>query len=224
MSSWTQTTASLETAGPRVVLACRSAQLPRFLPLLQQGVEVRATANHSVRAVLCQDLGLAPAYVEARIQTIFLDGKPVDDLDHSRVSPGATLALSAAMPGLVGAILRRGSYYAAMRREITHREEDRSPLAGGCLIKLKLFNLLAADLGAALLARGIWLSREQWQQFLQGCSPEFWSELQSLSWNDASISPTALMAQSRALLADRVQLTIRLRDSQPAGSDDHAAG
>lgn len=197
---------------PQVLLCCRPLQLVCFLPLLQQGVEVQLTAQQTVRELLCQELNLDPAYVETRIQTIFLDGKPVDDLDRSRVPLGATLALSAAMPGLVGAILRRGSYYAAMRREITHREAERlSPTAVG-LIKLKLFNLLAAELGPALLARGIWLSRDQWRQFLQSCPAAFWSDLLDLRWEDAPASPAALLELSQTLPTTRLRLVVHLRE------------
>jgi len=45
--------------------------------------------------------GLDEDYVTQRISTIFLDGKPVDDIDTLLVRDGAVLSLSAAMPGLV---------------------------------------------------------------------------------------------------------------------------
>jgi hypothetical protein len=65
------------------------------------------------------------------------------------------------MPGLVGATLRRGGYYAAMRAAITQGAERASEIGpGGILVRVKLFNLLVPELGPVLLARGVVLARE----------------------------------------------------------------
>lgn len=53
-------------------------------------------------------LGLPHFYVEERIQTLLLNGLAVDDPDTAVLESGARLALSAAMPGVLGATLRRG--------------------------------------------------------------------------------------------------------------------
>jgi hypothetical protein len=89
--------------------------IPRFFQLLQQGFAVKVQAGCSVKTLLCEQLGLSPEYLEERIQTIFLDGRPVDDVNSAIIEDGSTLALSAAMPGLAGATLRKGGYYAPMR-------------------------------------------------------------------------------------------------------------
>ena len=66
----------------------------------------------------------------------------------------AWLALSAAMPGLVGATLRRGGTYAAMRAAITRAAERGAAAAREePLVRVKLFNLLIDELGPLLLAR-----------------------------------------------------------------------
>jgi hypothetical protein len=94
--------------------------ISHFFPLFQEGVMLDTETGKSVREFLCATLGIDEDYVEGRISTIFLDSKPVDDLDTSIVDDGAVLALSAAMPGLVGATMRRGGYYAAMRSAISY--------------------------------------------------------------------------------------------------------
>ncbi|HEX9290245.1 MAG TPA: hypothetical protein VF904_12040, partial [Anaeromyxobacteraceae bacterium] len=74
---------------------------------------------------------------------------------------GSLLALSAAMPGLVGATLRRSGPYAVMRAAIT-RTADRTPQearGGTIVIRLKLFNLLLEEMGPVLLERGMVLDR-----------------------------------------------------------------
>ena len=69
-------------------------------------------------------LGLSPEYVDKRIQTLFLNGKAIDNPDTALLKEDSTLALSAAMPGLLGATLRKGSYYARMRNEISYQEQS----------------------------------------------------------------------------------------------------
>ncbi|MCP4349944.1 MAG: endonuclease/exonuclease/phosphatase family protein [Desulfobacterales bacterium] len=54
----------------------------------------------SIRSLLCKQTDVASDYVDERISTVFLDGKPVDDVDSAIVKNGSVLALSAAMPGL----------------------------------------------------------------------------------------------------------------------------
>jgi len=76
--------------------------------ILQQGFLLKAQVGCSMKRFLIEGIGLSPEYIAERIQTIFLDGSPVDDLDSAIIKDGSHLALSAAMPGLVGAAMRRG--------------------------------------------------------------------------------------------------------------------
>jgi hypothetical protein len=145
------------------------AELCRFSGVLQRGVAVRARAGRSVERFLQDDLALDPRYVAERITTVFLDGQVVDRLGEATLADGALLALSAALPGLVGATLRRSGYYAAMRSTITHRVSlpPATPEAGA-LVRVKLFNLLIAELGPVLLAHGVVLPRGEAQALLAG--------------------------------------------------------
>jgi hypothetical protein len=59
------------------------------------------------------------------------------------------------MPGVVGATLRRGSFYAAMRSGITSLDSGVIDKCRNGFVTVKLFNLLLHDLGPFLLARGI---------------------------------------------------------------------
>lgn len=149
--------------------------IPRFFQLLQQGFIVKAQVGCSIKTLLCQQLDLSPEYLEERIQTIFLDGKPVDDVHSATVKQGSTLALSAALPGLVGASLRKGGYYAPMRSQISYREVTPSgPLQEGVII-LKLFNLTLKELGPTFLKRGVWINREDLSDFFKRQPDDFWS-------------------------------------------------
>jgi hypothetical protein len=149
--------------------------IPNFFPLLQQGFMVKVQVDCTIKTLLCQQLGLNPEYLQTRIQTIFLDGRPVDDVNSATVMEGATLALSAAMPGLVGATLRKGSYYASMRSQISYREmaTSKSPHKG--MILLKLFNLILKELGPTFLKQGVWINGKDISDFFTRQSDDFWT-------------------------------------------------
>ena len=136
---------------------------------------VKAEVGSTIESLLCQQFGLSQEYLEKRIQTIFLDGKPVDDVDSAIVKQGSTLALSAAMPGLVGATLRRGGYYAPMRSQISYREETGSQAIHEDMIFLKLFNLLLKELGPSFLKRGIWVKGKDLSDLFKRQPDDFWA-------------------------------------------------
>lgn len=138
-----------------------------------RGVELEGQPGSSVRDFLCEQLHLPEDYVENRIQTVFLEGKPVDDLRSARIDPGSTLALSAAMPGLVGAVFRRGGYYAALRDSITYREEQAAAAKPEQRITLKLFNLTAREIGPQILKRGVWIEGLRVADLIQTLHAEF---------------------------------------------------
>ncbi len=125
-----------------------------FFLLLQQGVRIRRRVGCSVDVFLRREIG-ASAETIGRIQSIMLDGKPVDDIGAAVVHDGSTLALSAAMPGLVGATLRRGGAYASFRSGITYHERSGACDAGEGWVTVKIFNLLMGEIGPALLRTGV---------------------------------------------------------------------
>jgi len=142
--------------------------LPSFRPLFQQGVGVSIQTGGSLEDLLCSQWQIDPDYVMNRISTLFLDGKPVDDLPSSIVQDGATLALSGAMPGLIGATMRRGGVLASFRSGITYCPTTDTHNRGNGRITLKLFNLLIDELGPGFLARGIWVPRRRLAEIFPG--------------------------------------------------------
>ena len=135
---------------------------------------VKVRVDCSIKELLCRQLGMDPQYLEQRIQTVFLNGKPVDDVDSAVVDEGATLALSSAMPGLVGAILRRGGSYAPMRSRISKGDKTEPITYRKGFIKVKLFNLVAKELGPAFLKRGVWVNGKNLEDLMKRQSAEFW--------------------------------------------------
>ena len=94
-------------------------------------------------------------YLDNRIQTIFLNGKPVDDVNSAIVKDGSTISLSAAMPGLAGATMRRGGTLASMRSGISHVSAETSEDSCEGKVTIKFFNLISKELGPEFLNRGI---------------------------------------------------------------------
>jgi len=124
--------------------------------LFQSGVLLKVQVGASIKNLLCEQLSLDKTYVDKRITTIFLNSQPVDDINKAIIKNNDTLALSSAMPGLIGATLRRGSHLAPLRDTITfkeYRNNDDIQVYG--LIHLKLFNLILQEVGPLLLQRGV---------------------------------------------------------------------
>jgi hypothetical protein len=150
--------------------------IPRFFQLLQQGFRLKVHTGCSIKTFLCDQIGLDSDYIERRIKTLFLDGKPVDDFNAAMIRNGSTLALSAAMPGLVGAVLRSSSFFASLRSTISHQEqaEAERPQEEG-MVSLKIFNILLKEMGPAFLKKGIWIRGKDLQNFIEGHSDSFWT-------------------------------------------------
>ena len=149
-------------------------QVSVFLPFLTKGFGMTYGEATTVHDFLAGELELEDQYIENRIQTIFLNGKAVDNIKTAGLSDGDTLALSAAMPGLVGATFRRGGRYAAMRQSVSHTTSFSSLPDETKTIILKLFNLIAKEIGPGLLARGIHIQGSDLVPFLINQPENFW--------------------------------------------------
>ncbi len=136
-----------------------------------------------MRELLQRQLGLSADYIEQRVQTIFLDGKAVDNIDTAVVRNGSTLALSAAMPGLAGVTLRRGGAYASMRSQISHEKTPVPDNVKDGELVMKLFNLVARDLGSMFLEKGVWIKGKNLQGFLQRAPDSFWAGCRAAELN-----------------------------------------
>ena len=136
----------------------------------------QADAEYKRQAEILE-LKAAPETIE-KIQSIMLDGRPVDDIGTAVIHEGSTLALSAAMPGLVGATLRRGGAYSSLRSAITYHETGNACVPGEGWVNIKIFNLLMAELGPNLLGKGVLVRAvdlfgflaEREKEFRHGCS------------------------------------------------------
>ncbi len=105
-------------------------------------------------------------YLDNRIQTIFLNGKPVDDVNSAIVRDGSSISLSAAMPGLAGATMRRGGTLASMRSGISYVPAETGFDSFEGKVTIKFFNLISKELGPEFLNRGIIIEGKTFSGFI----------------------------------------------------------
>ncbi len=191
-----------------LILELEAGQISALFWLLQSGFVVSGVeVGCSVRAFLADRLGMSPDFIRDCISTIFLDGKPVDDLDAAVVRDGSRLALSSALPGLVGATMRCGGVLASLRSSITYKETGICT-GGKGTIHVKLFNMVMEEAGPDLLRTGILVSGPDLETFLQKNSGLVEACL-SISLDKQSIDFRSLA--NRRLFADRglVRLSVK---------------
>ncbi|MGO9136862.1 MAG: hypothetical protein ACLP9S_17745 [Syntrophales bacterium] len=163
-----------KSTSPRnISLTVEAGLIPAFSQLLQNGFWIKGYVGCSVKSFLCEQFGLSPEYLEKRIQTMFLDGDVVDDVERATVGDGATVSLSAAMPGLAGAVLRKGGYYAAMRDQISFKGKMMSASLQPGKVLVKLFNMPLQELGPIFLEHGIWVESDKFKGVLKARSDDF---------------------------------------------------
>ncbi len=157
---------TLEQAGTSVTFTIQSGSYPVFYRILQAGFAMGCLPGCSVRSFLCDELGIGAEYVDSRISTVFLNGMPVDDLDAALLDHGSRLSLSGALPGLVGATMRKGGAYASFRDSISYRGTGICRKGGTGTIRLKLFNMVMEEIGPLLLARGILIMKRDLEEIV----------------------------------------------------------
>jgi hypothetical protein len=147
-----------------------------FAGLLAAGIEVPVNGPASIHDFCHRQLDIPRAYLEARIQSVFLDRRPVEGLHETLLRRGHSLTVSAARAGFYGAILRR------------HRSTDQDsalpPAAPGSkrmsrpgpfLIHMQLASFAASELAGPILRRGVALGRQRLRDFLSRQAGDFWT-------------------------------------------------
>jgi hypothetical protein len=174
----------------KLVIASESPQ--RFFSLFSLGFSITTKAGCSINDLLNRQLGIAEAYIDDRIQTIFLNGRAVDDSKSATLREGATLALSAAMPGMVGSTFRKGGVFAGMRSQISHLKDKAGHRDLQIKVKIKLFNLIARELGPVFLRKGVIIDGNAFQNFVSDNLEDLRAACASIHLNDTKISVSRL--------------------------------
>lgn len=149
-------------AAPLLTLQLPEETVAGFASLLQHGMLFAVDRPVAILPFLLALPGFSAEYIEKTVQTIFINGVAADSLERT-LAAGSTLALSAAMPGLAGAIFRRQGVHGSLR---SHPATQTPPVPSDSgFITLKLFNSIATDRVQDLLTHGILLTGKALHDF-----------------------------------------------------------
>ncbi|MDR3632062.1 MAG: hypothetical protein P4L42_17215 [Desulfocapsaceae bacterium] len=180
----------------------------RYTSLLQTGVDIMTTVPCSIGDFLDRLPGFSKDYIINRVQTIFLNSTAVDDMETPLSGTAPVVALSAAMPGLAGAIFRRNSMHAALRSAKIPDFAAPSTQSRIIGVRLKLFNMVAAEKGEALFAAGVHCTGAGLLDFIAG-HPAFLTSISRALFSGQELADSDLIKRLRT--TDTIQLTIKMR-------------
>ena len=151
---------------PSLLFSFEPGRIFIFFQLLENGFIVKEKVGCSVKEFLCNRMFIEQDYLDKRIQTIFLNGKPVDDVNSAIVKDGSAISLSAAMPGLAGATMRKGGVLSSMRSGISYVPAETGSDSYEGKVTIKFFNLISKELGPEFLNRGIIIEGKTFSGFI----------------------------------------------------------
>lgn len=175
-----------------VTLTPPRENLVRLTTLLQSGIALTCPTGTSIGVFLDSLPDFDMSYITDRVQTIFFDGNAMDDLQRRFTKAEHVLALSAAMPGLAGAIFRKNSLCAALRTQGRVTDSNMSPNAT-TTVCLKLFNIIAQEKGEMILRRGGFFTGKSLQNFFHN-RPSLLQSATTLQFDSLEITPTAFLS------------------------------
>jgi len=183
--------------------------LPGLQALLAKGFLVQTRIGGTLSDLLCDQLGIDAGYLKNRVQTLFLNNSPVDDVETTIVADGDVVALSAAMPGLAGATLRKGGFYARLRHGISHQVKDGKKIEQHVgIVTIRLFNVVAKELGPVFLEKGVMVHGRALQSFLKMAAPVLTSPAYTLSMDGEEIAMQVILEKD--WLNQTIRLTIEI--------------
>ncbi|MBM3298824.1 MAG: hypothetical protein FJY85_02575 [Deltaproteobacteria bacterium] len=193
---------------PHVHLTWSGDGIQALFPLLAHGVILKTASGASVTSTLCDKLAVTEEYVYKRIRAVFLNGKTVANLDSARVDTGSTLTLSGVIPEpfLRHAVGWRPPRHAEDSGAVPSNAEP-VPEGTEALFELKVFNILACEIGPSLLTSGVWISPQLMDAFFHGRGPGFWAKLIRASINDQELDGSFLSQKKWSGTLGLIRLT-----------------
>lgn len=169
-----------------IILKVSEEDRDKCITLLQSGVDMQLAAGEPLGVFLERLPDFTPDYINDEVQTIFINGTALDDI-NTPLSEDTVIALSAAMPGLSGAIYRRNSIHASLRsvqHETAVTTEQKS-----ITVKLKMFNAIARDRGPQLLQQGVTMKANRIRAFF-AARPWLLERAQEVEINEKQVPDT----------------------------------
>lgn len=183
-----------------------------FMPVLQDGFYILSQEGRSIYSFLIEDCGISSEYISLKIKTVMIDGGPVDDIFNAKIGDGGVCALSGAMPGIVGAMMRIGSPYAAMRESITVKPGGKSQSGRKINIRLKLFNTILSDLGITFLKCGILIEKRRINELFKKHEDEIYTGCMEILYKGLPVKEESLFIRAWGDSNELVILKIETED------------
>lgn len=136
---------------------------PAWKLIMQSGAAIKCTVGIRLDLMLRREFGLSEEQI-APVDSIILDGMPVDEPEHTVVPGFSRLALASGLPGITGLSMKKGSAVRGLRSGITYsRAIDEMPAPGE--ITLSLYSLTLPQLAGHFLRRGVCAGPEQIKRY-----------------------------------------------------------
>ncbi|MGI9536473.1 MAG: hypothetical protein ACR2PB_05345 [Desulfocapsaceae bacterium] len=190
---------------PSLRFSCSESDALRLSTVLQSGFFVTGTEGDSIYEFLMNLPGFTEEYLAKEVQTIFYNGDALDDLESALAGERATVALGSAMPGLVGAIMKKGSICGALRkpRTVLDVSQQGKPVE----VRVKLFNTVARDMGPGLFTSGIRIDARDLYLFLE-LRPGLVNSFLDITIDNNNISSTQLIEELSSAAQLRVEVNL----------------
>lgn len=182
------------------------------MPELQKGFYIATLEGTSVYSFLVDTCRMDESYIVQKVKTVLINGGPVDDVFNTGITGGGTCAVSGAMPGIVGAMMRMGSPYAAMRESITVKPGRSQEHGEKILIMLKLFNVVLSDRGPGFLKAGILVEKKRVLDLVAACRGEIAGDCREIMLNDSPFNADMLNAGEYERIGELVILKVEIED------------
>ena len=179
-----------------------------FFYFIEKGVKKEIIVGQSIRAMLSDQLNISEDYIDNRIKTLFLDGSAVGDINSTIINNGATLAISAAMPGLAGATFRRLENTESSLDTIAENKGDVQTNQEKGIITIKFFNLVLRELGPAFLKSGVLIPNDELTKFISKQPEEFLQACRSVKINGHTSKIEALKQMDITDNSELLQLCV----------------
>lgn len=187
-----------------------TSALPWFNEILQRGFYVINPVGISIKEFLTKQIGLSRQYIGYKLSTVLLDGKIVHDIGSAIIKSGSVLAFSSALPGFVGASLKRGSIRQSAGESNALKEINSPDSRDRGVFCVKLYNLPMLDLGPSFMRRGILLRSAGIAEFLKTQPDAFWMDCNKILLDGEEIDPVSLDAKNLSGTYEWLRLSIHL--------------
>ena len=190
-----KTTPATNKTIPTITLQLDLDVTTKFTALLQSSFEVETKSGEPLLSFLEQLPGFTAEYIDKEVQTILMNGEPVDDVYTPLKEPGTVIALSAVVPGLgvMGAMFRKGSIHSTTVHT-TYQESGPQTPDRKITINLKLFNYIARARGTEILRKGIRISTKTLLTFFQ-TRPWLLEQIEAITIDDIHTHDSKTLVQ-----------------------------